>query len=904
MPAPTTVEELIDLAKKSGVIEEKRLEAAMAKLRAAGTMPKEPGKLAGIFVRDGIFTHFQAEQFLQGRWRRFTIGKYKVMEKLGSGGMGSVYLCEHKFMRRRAAVKVLPAAKAEDPSSLERFYREARAVAALDHPNIVRAYDIDQDEKLHFLVMEYVDGASLQEIIKKSGPLDITRAAHYIRQSAIGLQHAHQTAGLIHRDIKPGNILVDRNGIVKILDMGLARFFHDEDDVLTKKYDENVLGTADYLAPEQALDSHGVDIRADIYSLGATFYFILTGSTPFSEGTVAQKLIWHQTRQPKSVLALRPEVPAELAAVVEKMMAKDPAQRYQTPAEVVDALAPWTQNPIAPPPDKEMPRLSPAAMGTGESGVGSGQHGLPPRPASTPPSPAPTRTSGQTPTPRPTSGGPSAPSSPSSSRQSSSPLRGDSSATESRATASTNTSPARQAVALEPASSEDSGGIAWERLTSDTDNPTARADTAVHGPRSHVSTVDQIRQHPYFWYFAAAGIFLLIVLIGVLWAMFRGSPAPKTSSSSRASRTLYVTASPHPALSPGGRGGGERGDTFLTIGEALLRARPGDHIVVQKEVHEEQLLLLDGRWGNRVTIEGEGPGGTRVLWRMPRAIKDPKAPFLELFKVEDLHLKGFTLDGDNRVDDLVSLFGRCPGLTLDDVVFRGFNRCAVNISHCSGRADRPVSLVGLRVATAKKVEAALRFGFRQNIIDPRGNDHIRVVNSIFAGPYQAAVELIGPEQSVEFRGNRFFEAENGFAYRPGKFSQPLQVSILSNTFCNLKSGLLFESLPQAANPVQDSKIVLEKNLFAQTGELAKVDQPPNTEKQKNGETLQSLAAQLIQSSGNIRDATSQDGNLPIEAAVVQFPPLPQDPNNEKDFLRYPKSSPLTDRGSPGAPPEE
>src|SRR6185437_15212746 len=146
------------------------------------------------------------------------------------------------------------------------------------------------------------------------------------RQAALGLQHAHETAGIVHRDIKPGNILVDRSGIVKILDMGLARFFHDEEDMLTRKFDENVLGTADYLAPEQALDSHTVDIRADIYSLGATFYFCLTGRTPFAEGTVAQKLIWHQTRQPKAIRSIRPEVTEGVAAIVEKMMAKDAGQ--------------------------------------------------------------------------------------------------------------------------------------------------------------------------------------------------------------------------------------------------------------------------------------------------------------------------------------------------------------------------------------------------------------------------------------------------------------------------------------------------------------------------------------------------------------------------------------------------
>src|SRR5262249_7237584 len=202
-------------------------------------------------------------------------------------------LCEHKSMRRRVALKVLPASQAQDPALVDRFFREARAVAALDHPNLVRAHDFDHDGKLHFIVMEYVDGNSLQNIVATHGPLDVTRAAHYIRQVALGLHQAHQ-AGLVHRDIKPGNLLLDRGGIVKILDLGLARFFHDKADKLTQQYDEgSILGTADYLAPEQAVDSHEVDIRADLYSLGATFYFLLTGAPPFGEGTISQKLIWH-----------------------------------------------------------------------------------------------------------------------------------------------------------------------------------------------------------------------------------------------------------------------------------------------------------------------------------------------------------------------------------------------------------------------------------------------------------------------------------------------------------------------------------------------------------------------------------------------------------------------------------
>ena len=221
-------------------------------------------------VQDGILTNFQAEQFLLGKWRGFTIGKYKLLERVGVGGMGQVFLCEHMFMKRRVAVKVLPPAKAEQPAALGRFYREARAAGSLEHPNIVRTHDIDQDGNLHFIVMEYVDGSNLLDMVKKFGPLDIRRAAHYVRQVAIGLEYAFRN-GIIHRDIKPGNVLVDRKGTARILDMGLARFYKDHTDQLTVKYDDKiVLGTADYVAPEQVANSHSVDIRADIYGLGAT----------------------------------------------------------------------------------------------------------------------------------------------------------------------------------------------------------------------------------------------------------------------------------------------------------------------------------------------------------------------------------------------------------------------------------------------------------------------------------------------------------------------------------------------------------------------------------------------------------------------------------------------------------
>src|SRR5205807_4367368 len=175
-------------------------------------------------------------------------------------------------MGRRVALKILPVKQAEDPASLARFYREARAVARLDHPNIVRAHDIDHDDKLHFIVLEFVDGCNLHDFIRRNGTLSWERAANYIRQASLGLQHAHE-AGLVHRDIKPGNLLLDRQGVVKLLDMGLARFLEDRDSKPRDWEVGNALGTADYIAPEQVENSL-VDIRADIYSLGATLYYL------------------------------------------------------------------------------------------------------------------------------------------------------------------------------------------------------------------------------------------------------------------------------------------------------------------------------------------------------------------------------------------------------------------------------------------------------------------------------------------------------------------------------------------------------------------------------------------------------------------------------------------------------
>jgi serine/threonine protein kinase/tetratricopeptide (TPR) repeat protein len=287
--------------------------------------------------------------------------RYRVLELLGSGGMGAVYKAEHRRMERPVALKVMSAGLMTKSAMVERFHREAKAAARLTHANIVTAFDADQAGDAHFLVMEFVEGQSLARHVQQQGPLPAAQACAHIRQAALGLEHAFEH-GMVHRDIKPHNLMLTASGQVKILDFGLARFVRET----AKESAEaaagqtatvgggltevgTLMGTADFIAPEQANDPRQADIRADIYSLGCTLYFLLTGQVPFPEGTAMDKVRAHAGLRPRLLGELQPNLPADLVAVVDKMMAKDPAQRYQTPAEAAAALAPFTgqKSPLA-----------------------------------------------------------------------------------------------------------------------------------------------------------------------------------------------------------------------------------------------------------------------------------------------------------------------------------------------------------------------------------------------------------------------------------------------------------------------------------------------------------------------------------------------------------------------------
>jgi serine/threonine protein kinase len=334
MPAPTTTADLFDLMRKSQLFGDEQLEQLQQ-----GSAAAAPNEVIRQLQADGMLTPFQAEQLLKGRHKGFVLGKYRLLDRIGMGGMGQVYLAEHASMKRRVALKVLPPDRGKSEFARERFLRESRATAAIEHPNLVRAYDVEMEGDVAFLVMEYIDGVTLHDLVARRGKLDPGRAAHYVWQIANGLAALHSYA-LVHRDIKPANLLLDRAGVVRILDLGLVRSELD-DDALTRGEGAKIVGTADYLAPEQAIECSKVDSRADLYSLGCTAYFLLAGQPPFPADKISQKLIAHQSKAPQWVRELNPAVPAGLATVVHKLLGKKPDDRHQSAAELLEALAPF-----------------------------------------------------------------------------------------------------------------------------------------------------------------------------------------------------------------------------------------------------------------------------------------------------------------------------------------------------------------------------------------------------------------------------------------------------------------------------------------------------------------------------------------------------------------------------------
>ncbi len=877
MPVPKSGPEFVELFRKSGLLDQFKLDQYLTEVEQSGQVDPDAGRLASRMVKDGKITPFQARHLLRGRYKGFFLGQYKVLESLGSGGMADVYLCEHATMGHKVAVKILPIEKLKDPSLLGRFRREAQAIATLNHPNIVRAFDLDHVGNLHYLVTEYVEGCDLQDFVKRNGPLTPERASNYIAQAAAGLQHLLD-AGLVHRDIKPGNLLLDRIGNIKLMDLGLARFNDiDRQDNLTRDFDDGrVLGTADYIAPEQSIKGSAVDIRADLYSLGGTFYFLLKGEAPFEGASVTQKLLFHQIKDPPPLPA---SVPQDIVDLIQRMIKKKPEDRPQTPTEIFQSLRKYAHF-AYPPSLAELPaRSSVFEMGGPKSAILKG-------------SPSQASRIGLN--------------------------ASSSSAVSLRAIASSETLPALHSTPVSGISS--SARPAGQAIApSNQPAPSQLPSKADRG-------IAQLRGVSVKTALLIVSVVVLVLAgtsVGVLWvwsellkpatagipdATVIEEPQPETVVESApkdvkpidvpvAKNNLDVPAGwepvtpkgPVPTQSLRVTSSGAEG-TFRTIRSALIQGGANCHIVVLDPEHQEQ-LDLDGASGvKNVTIEAWPTTTQPIILRAPR-LGDSAKPILRVNIASGIRFKGFVIDGQGNVPELVQYSGPCEGSVLENCRFIGFTKSAVVLSGVTGSAESPVTLKSLRFVAAGEVDAAIRIESNGQ----RKNSHHVIEKCRMEGPLRGAVIFSGSAENVEMRFNRFYKNKVSVLYQPAEVLAPtVTLRLTNNVFYEPGlSAIHFEielhGLPRSW--------VVQNNLFLNSARICSMRGEPRLDHEQG--------ASRFETGGNIRTVQHAE-EVPniasvFEAVKESSEEIGTNPADDATFLRYSRAHRLMRLGVQGKP---
>lgn len=867
MPTKIALDSFLAVAKRSNLLTAEQLKSNREAFVGGGGDATDARSFADYLVKRQALTRWQAEKLLQGKHKGFFLGKYKLLSLLGKGGMSSVYLAEHVLMRRRCAIKVLPTKRVHDTSYLGRFHREAQAVAALDDPNIVRAYDVDHevdgDMEIHFLVMEYVDGKSLLALVQDEGAVSPVDAADYIRQAALGLAHAHQ-AGLVHRDIKPGNLLVDKSGTVKLLDLGLARFFAGSEEVaLTIEHDEKVLGTADYLAPEQAVDSHLVDARADIYSLGCTMYFLLTGHPPFTQGTLTQRLLAHQTKEPPGVETERSDVPESLLVILKQMMAKQPDDRYSDCSEVAAELANWLRNhgggdrvpgsdkgsgknlhlanadtdvgsevdtntpasgsqanePAATP-DAAVDDVQEPELGAFLARLEQAESGARPEKSSEAPTPSPhvdqtpgsdsSRVRRRKPPPR------REPVSPSHAAKADSDTvvrnrSGDSQqAVESVEPPSTIVTTAPVAageapVVIDMAGSGSGSGV--ERVV-EPGSAVRRRRPRKGGNRGVLIGV------------AVAGVALLVIAVGYIVSR-NGSgadvePAPPPEEFHSAiggpnDGTPEVPTNLGPEIRVGSEG------DFPSLSAAIA------YVVTQTDRFNAEnpcTILVEGGavFDERLVIHGSSfggfPGGTRIASDGARAVLRPQGgegPVIDLANTTDVTIEGFRMDAGGG-DVAIRLSEYLKNTRLQDIEIEGFTGAGIHSVDAVGLPGSPLRLTNLKIHPADPKAVGIR------LEDMR---HAEIGGCRFTGPMAVGLEIVTTARSgdITVRDCRFHDLQTGVLFRGGE-SDLQEFKFINNTFHRVQRGVVLYDMPAAGSKDWEFK----HNLFSEiTGAEAVVE---------------------------------------------------------------------------------
>ncbi|QDV33771.1 serine/threonine protein kinase [Tautonia plasticadhaerens] len=327
--------EFLRVLKRAGILSESRLADIRSKV-LAGDYPIDSTEMARKLVKDRVLTEYQARRLLSNRPGGLIIGRYIILEKLGAGSMGRVYKAQHRMMNRISALKIIAPEISNNQRVVARFQREMRLVGKLNHPNIIQAFDADKDRGILYIAMEYVDGDSLGQRLRSKGVIPPETLAEYASQAALGLQHAHER-GIIHRDVKPSNLLLGTQGVIKVLDLGLATLHEADEDAQFKTADGVAVGTIDYMSPEQAC-GRDVDPRSDLFSLGCTMYHLLTGRLPFPGNSPVERLGARITGAHVPIPSVKPETPRRLVEVMDRLLANSPGDRYGSAAEAAEAL--------------------------------------------------------------------------------------------------------------------------------------------------------------------------------------------------------------------------------------------------------------------------------------------------------------------------------------------------------------------------------------------------------------------------------------------------------------------------------------------------------------------------------------------------------------------------------------